>query len=62
MDEREDADVEADVNSLPFVLNEEIVAQYGNKYSISFDEKGLPVVAAENCPAPKECETTKQQP
>lgn len=48
IDEREDDDLEGDVNSLPFVINEELADQYGVNFSISLDENQLPTVAAMN--------------
>jgi len=46
IDEREDDDVEAEVGSIPFVTTEEIVEQYGEDFTISLDESGMPVVDA----------------
>lgn len=43
IDEREDEDVEVEVDSMPFVANEELVAQYGPAYSVTLDENGIPV-------------------
>ncbi len=38
IDEREDDDVEGQVQSLPFVINKELVEQYGSNFSVSLDE------------------------
>lgn len=36
--EREDDDVEGEIESLPFVINSELVDQYGLIFSVSLDE------------------------
>ena len=46
IDEREDEDVETEVDSVPFVISEEIADQYGRDYAISLDEHGMPVIEA----------------
>ena len=46
VDEREDEDVEKEVNTLPFVINSDLVDQYGAEFSVSLDEKQTPVVVA----------------
>ncbi|MDR2574315.1 MAG: hypothetical protein LBC94_08275 [Desulfovibrio sp.] len=46
IDEREDEDKEGEVNSLPFVISEELADQYGENFSVSLDENQMPVVEA----------------
>lgn len=48
IDEREDDDVEAQVDGLPFAVPEEMIDQYGESFSISLGEDDVPVVAAGN--------------
>jgi hypothetical protein len=38
IDEREDDDVEGQAQSLPFVINKELVEQYGENFSVVLDE------------------------
>lgn len=38
IDERDDDDVEGEIESLPFVINQEVVDQYGLNFSVSLDE------------------------
>lgn len=38
IDEREDEDVEATIDSIPFVINEELVEQYGDDFTVEFLE------------------------
>lgn len=45
IDEREDDDLEGEVNSLPFVIDEELADQYGESFSVSLGENGIPAVA-----------------
>lgn len=47
IDEREDGDVETEMDAVPFAISEEIADQYGSNYAISLDEQGMPVVTAE---------------
>jgi len=49
IDERADDDVETEVDSLPFVINRDLVDQYGNDFAISLDEHQMPKVAALSC-------------
>lgn len=47
IDERNDEDVEVETDSIPIVLDEELVDQYGTAYTISLcPESGIPVVEA----------------
>jgi Fe-S cluster assembly iron-binding protein IscA len=46
IDEREDDDVEEEVNALPFAINSDLVDQYGEEFAVSLDEKQIPVVVA----------------
>lgn len=55
IDEREDDDVETEVESIPFVINKELVDQYGKSFSVSLDEHGLPSVAALSCSCSTSC-------
>jgi hypothetical protein len=43
IDEREDDDVSGEADSIPFVVNEEIIDQYGDSFSISIDADGMAV-------------------
>ncbi|MCL1939498.1 MAG: ErpA-related iron-sulfur cluster insertion protein [Desulfovibrionaceae bacterium] len=45
-DEREDDDVVAEIDSIPFVINEELVEQYGLDFVITLGEDGMPEVEA----------------
>jgi len=49
IDMREDEDVEAVVDSLPFVINPDLVDQYGQNFSVTLDEHQMPTVAAQSC-------------
>lgn len=48
IDEREDEDLEGEVNTLPFVINEELSEQYGVNFFIALDGNQLPMVKALN--------------
>lgn len=41
IDMREDDDVEAEVNGIPFVMNEELVEQYGDNLTVRYLEEDL---------------------
>lgn len=45
IDERDGDDVEGEVNSLPFVINEELSEQYGENFTVCLDENQMPIVA-----------------
>ncbi|GHT87221.1 hypothetical protein FACS1894116_01090 [Betaproteobacteria bacterium] len=47
IDEREDEDVEEEAGALPFVINSDLVDQYGEAFSVSLDGMKVPVVVAE---------------
>jgi Fe-S cluster assembly iron-binding protein IscA len=47
-DERDDEDMEGEAESLPFIINQDLAEQYGTNFSVSLDEHGMPVVAAQN--------------
>ena len=38
IDERESEDIEAEINSIPFVINEELAEQYGTTFVVTLDE------------------------
>ena len=38
IDERESGDVEAEIDSIPFVINEDLAEQYGTKFAVALDE------------------------
>ncbi len=38
IDTREDDDVDAEVEDMPFVMNEELVEQYGTNFVVTLDE------------------------
>ena len=61
IDEREDDDIALEAGSVPFVISEEIVTQYGREYAISLDEHGLPVIACGDKPTPCEKPATDCQ-
>ena len=44
IDEREDGDVAGEIDAIPFVINEELVEQYGEDFVISLGENGIPVI------------------
>jgi hypothetical protein len=46
IDEREDNDFTTEVDSIPFVMSEDIADQYGLDFKISLDESGMPVAEA----------------
>ena len=46
IDEREEDDVEEKAGTLPFVINSDLVEQYGEEFAVSLDEKQFPVVVA----------------
>lgn len=41
IDERENEDVEATIDSIPFVINEELIEQYGDDFTVEFLEEDL---------------------
>ncbi|MEG2173437.1 MAG: hypothetical protein RRY29_09285 [Desulfovibrionaceae bacterium] len=45
IDEREEEDTEGTAQALPFVINTDLAAQYGNKFSVILDAHNMPVVA-----------------
>ena len=45
IDEREDEDHDGEAESLPFVANQEVVDQYGERFTVALDENKMPVVA-----------------
>jgi len=45
IDEREEDDLETEVGSLPFVINRDLVDQYGGRFLVSLDKNRKPVVA-----------------
>ena len=49
IDEREDDDVEVEVDSLPFVISKDLIDQYGKNFSVILDEQQIPSVAAQSC-------------
>lgn len=49
IDERDDDDAEAQVASLPFVANQDLLEQYGEDFTVRLDENGMPDVAAGSC-------------
>jgi iron-sulfur cluster insertion protein len=38
IDERENEDIEAEISSIPFVINEEFAEQYGTKFVVTLSE------------------------
>lgn len=46
IDEREEDDLECEVNGLPLVTVQDIVDQYGEKFMVTLDEAQMPVVTA----------------
>ncbi len=49
LDERDDPDEEQEiqVDGIPFVVSNEVIESYGEKFSIAEDEAGMPGVKAE---------------
>ena len=48
LDEREDPEEqEIEVESIPFVVNEDVIDSYGLKYTIAVDEHNMPAVSSE---------------
>lgn len=45
MDEREDDDVECAVNTIPFVINKDLLAQYGADFIVTVNDKRVPELA-----------------
>lgn len=48
IDEREDEDIEGEVQSLSFVISEEMADQYGSAYSVFLNEEGIPDITVLN--------------
>ena len=48
IDERETDDLEAEIDSIPFVINEDLADQYGTKFAVSLDEHQVFDVQAMN--------------
>lgn len=46
IDEREEDDLECEINGLPFVTVQDLVDQYGENFTVTLDENQMPVVAA----------------
>jgi len=44
IDEKEDDDVAGEIEGIPFVINEELVEQYGEDFIISLGEDGVPSI------------------
>jgi hypothetical protein len=38
IDERENGDMESEIDSIPFVINEDLADQYGTKFAVALDE------------------------
>lgn len=46
IDEREEQDVTGETKTIPFVAAEDVVEQYGVRFSVTLDEYLMPVVVA----------------
>lgn len=47
IDEREEEDAVTTLQGLPFVINKDLLNQYGRRFSVRLDEQGFPVVTTE---------------
>lgn len=48
IDEQEDEDVAGHAESLPFVINRDLVDQYGTEFSVAMDTNAMYLVTAKN--------------
>ena len=47
-DETDDEDIQTEVQSLPFLINEMLFSQYGAEFSVARDDNGMYIVTPKN--------------